>query len=263
MKKQKEQLTIDLDSFDDVSLYQLIPSGRGMGQSLLKTIVDSVHNGNAKLNSLLIAGKEGLQTHSSAFIRAMGFETFDQIDGSLLQHISGLHNFFCGEENEAHIISNIEKLPHVAQLHVSNILKKKKFCPYNYLKEGQDIFDVCGLVVMTSREIKKIPEPVLDAIDHIVQLEDYTPQQLELIVLQRCKYAHVEIENDNILKDIVKYGRNNLKQSIRFLKTCIAVMLAGGRRELLQEDVLKATRLSRSPVPPPPLPPSVDENIPF
>ena len=96
MKKQtKQQEIIDLDSFNDVSLFQMIPSGSGMGLSHLKTIVDSVHNGRAKLNSLLIIGKEGLQTHSSALIRALGISDYNQIDGSLLQLISGIHQFFC------------------------------------------------------------------------------------------------------------------------------------------------------------------------
>ena len=50
MKKQtKQQPAIDLDTFDDVSLFQMIPSGGGFGQSMLKVFVDSVHNGNGKL----------------------------------------------------------------------------------------------------------------------------------------------------------------------------------------------------------------------
>ena len=61
MKKQKkQQQIIDLDSFDDISLFQMIPSGTGMSLSHLKTLVDSVHYSQAKLNSLLLTGKEGL-----------------------------------------------------------------------------------------------------------------------------------------------------------------------------------------------------------
>ena len=259
MKKQERQQTIDLDTFDDVSLWQMMPSGTGRGKSLLRVIVDSVFNGNAKLNSLLIAGKDGLQTHGSAFIRALGIENYNQIDGSLLNSSSGLVQFFCSENNEAYLVTNSEKLVPAIQRPIVSILKKQKFSLYNFLKEGADVFDVPGFVVMTSRDIEKVAEPVLERIDHIVELEDYTPQQLELIVLQRLRYAHIEMENDNILQDIVKYGRNNLKQSIRFLKTCIAVMLAGGRRELLQEDIQKVGRLVHTPIPPPPL----QDEIPF
>ena len=100
MKKQEEQETIDLDTFDDVSLWQMMPR---MGQSLLKTIVDSIHNGNAKLSSLLIKGKDGLETHGSAFIRALGFENYNQIDGSLLNPSSGLLQFFCSEKKDGRI----------------------------------------------------------------------------------------------------------------------------------------------------------------
>ena len=69
MKKQtKQQPVIDLDTFDEVSLYQMIPSGSGMGLSHLKTIVDSVHNGRAKVSSLLITGTTALTTHSFSFL---------------------------------------------------------------------------------------------------------------------------------------------------------------------------------------------------
>ena len=139
MKKQtKQQEVIDLDSFQDVSLFQMIPSGSGMGLSHLKTIVDSVHNGNAKLSSLLITGKEGLQTHSSAFIRALGIENFNQIDASLLQLISGIHQFFCGENNEAYIISNIDKIQNIGQLHISTILTRRQLVFYNYLNLSRE-----------------------------------------------------------------------------------------------------------------------------
>ena len=157
MKKQEKQCDIiDLDTFNDVSLFQMIPSGSGMGLSHLKTIVDSVHNGNAKLSSLLITGKEGLQTHSSALIRALGIENYNQIDGSLLQLISGIHQFFCGENNEAYLISSAEKMTSTAQLHISTILTKRQLVFYNYLKEGPDSYDVSGLVVMTSKNMKKV-----------------------------------------------------------------------------------------------------------
>jgi len=246
MKKQtKQQEVIDLDSFNDISLFQMIPSGSGMGLSHLKTIVDSVHNGKAKLNSLLITGKEGLQTHSSAFLRALGITDYNQIDGSLLQLLSGIHQFFCAENHEAYIISNTEKIPSIGQLHITNILTKKKLCFYNYLKEGLDTYDVPGLVIMTSKNMKKVPAPILDAVDHIVRLEDYTTEQLELIILQRLKYARIDYENEYILQDIVRYGHNDLKQSIRFLSCCIAVMQSQDRQKLDVEDVIKSARLNR------------------
>jgi len=246
MKKQKQQQdSIDLDSFNDVSLFQMIPSGAGMGLSHLKTIVDSVHNGRARLNSLLITGKEGLQTHSSAFIRALGIDTFNQIDASLLLSPPSLHPLFCQGSYQAFVISNCEKLVPAVHTPIYHILTKQQFGLYNYQTQGPDIFEVPGLVILTTKNSKKVPASVVDSVDHIIQLEDYTKEQLELIILQRLKYAKIDYENEYILQDIVRYGHNNLKQSIRFLKCCISVMQAEGRQMLNVEDVIKSARLNR------------------
>ena len=108
-----------------------------------------------------------------------------------------------------------------------------------------DVIEVPGLVVLTSKHQKKVPAPILDAVQHIICLEDYTPEQLELIILQRLKYANIDYENEYVLQDIVRYGKNNLRLSIRFLKCCVAVMQSEGRRKLNVEDVVRAARLHR------------------
>ena len=244
-KQQKQQEVLDLDSFNDVSLFQMIPSGTGMGLSHLKTIVDSVHNGRSKLNSLLITGSAGLQIHASAFIRALGISDYNQIDSSLLLSPSGLHPLFCQGSYQAFIISNCDKLVPVVHTPIYHVLTKQQFGLYNYQTQGPDIFPVSGLVILTTRNSKKVSGPILQSVQHIVRLEDYTKEQLELIILQRLKYANIDYENEYILQDIVRYGKNNLKQCIRFLKCCVAVMQSQGRQKLNVEDVIKSARLNR------------------
>ena len=112
---------------------------------------------------------------------------------------------------------------------------------------------------MTAKDIKNVSGPILKAVDHTVEMENYKQEQLELIILQRIKYAHIDYENEIILKDIVLHGNKDLKQTIRFLKICIAVMQADGREKLLLSDVVKAKKLSQSPVAAPPIP----DGIPF
>jgi hypothetical protein len=247
MKKQSQQQIIDLDTFDDVSLFQMIPAGTGMGLASLKMIVDSIHNGNAKLSSLLLVGNAGLQTHSSAFLRALGIENYNHIYAAMFHNTHDMYVFFCTEQNDGYIINNIENAASSTQYHLCNILKKQQFSPYNYMEQKHDYYNVPGLVVMTARDLKKAPEPILDAVDHIVELENYTPENLELVILQRLKYASVEIEDEYILQEIVKYGDNDLVKSIRFMRCCIAVMQSGGRNRLQKEDVIKAGRLNRLP----------------
>ena len=195
MKKQiKQQPVINLDTFEDVSLFQMIPSGQGFGQAMLKIFVDSVHNGNGNLTSLLITAKEGLTTHASAFLRALGIDNFNQIDASMLYNNHDLYIFFCAQSYQGHIITNLENVMATSQFHLCEILKKQKFQPYNYAEKKPDFYYVPGLVVMTAKDRKKVPESVLKSIDYVVELEDYTKEQLELIILQRLKYAHIDYE---------------------------------------------------------------------
>ena len=256
MKKQTKQQTIDLDTFDDVSLFQLIPSGEGFGQSMLKVFIDSVHNGNGKLNSLLITGKEGLQTHASAFLRALGIENINPIDAAMIQSSHDMYIFFCTQSYQGYAITNVENITTPAQFHLCEILKKQQFCPFNYMEKKHDIYDVPGIIVMTSHNREKVPESVLKNIDYEVELENYTPEQLELIILQRLKYANIDYEDESVLQEIVKYGNNELEKSIRFMKCCIAVMQSDyGRQTLLKEDVIKAARLNRLP--------NIDDDMPY
>jgi hypothetical protein len=248
MKKQKEQKqVIDLDSFEEVSLWQLLPSGSGMGLSYLKTIVDSVHNGRAKLKPILISGQEGLNTTASAFIRALGIEHCSQTDASFLNLQSSLVQFFCTGENQAFLISNAEKLVPLAYPAISDILKKKRFSLFNFLTEGPDRYEVPGLVVMTSRIPKKIPDIIFNSFAHTIEIKDYTAQQLELVVLQRLKYAHIDYEDDLVLRNIVRYAGKKLSNCIWLLRTCISVIQSEGRDRLLRKDVIRAARLNRLP----------------
>jgi len=251
MKKQvrQQEPIIDLETFNEVSLWQMLPSGRqGMGQVLLKTHVDAVLNGRATLHSMLISGPEGLRTTAGAFVRALGIDNYNQTDASLLQTVYDLHNFFCPEQYEAYIITNLERLVPALRAHLYDIIKKRQLKLYNYGTQTYDIYEIPGLVVMTSKDRAKVAWAILDDIQHTVELEGYTSGQLELIILQRLKYASVNYENENVLKDIVRHGNNLLNNCIRFMTSCLAVMQAEGRCILLQRDVNKAVRLNRMPV---------------
>ena len=247
MKKQIKQTTIDLKTFQEVSLFQMIPSGKGFGQAMLKIFVDSVHNGNGKLTSLLITGKEGLTTHASAFLRALGIDNINQIDASMLYNNHDLYVFFCAQIYQGYIITNLENVMPTSQFHLCEILKKQVFSPYNYMAKEIDIHDVPGLVIMTAKDRKKVPESVLKSIDYVVELEDYTKEQLELVILQRLKYAHIDYEDEYILSEIVRLGEEDLEKSIQFMRYCVAVMQAEGKSRLQKEDIVRTGRLNRLP----------------
>ncbi|MHC4691932.1 MAG: hypothetical protein ACYS67_04250 [Planctomycetota bacterium] len=111
MEKTKQDIC-DLSEFDEtVSLWQLIPSGKGKALTLLRTIVDSIHNSdNPKLPSILIVGDEAKRTHANGFFRALGVKQINEIHASLLLPGSGLIQFFSSEYNVAHLIAYVELL---------------------------------------------------------------------------------------------------------------------------------------------------------
>ena len=103
--------------------------------------------------------------------------------------------------------------------------------------------DYKGWPVLTEKDINKVADPIVDAVDYIIEIEPYT-QQLELIVLQRLKYCGVEYEKEEVLSQIVRGGDGQLKNIIKFLKLCITVMKSDGRDDrLMLKDVEKAGRI--------------------
>jgi len=118
-------------------------------------------------------------------------------------------------------------------------MTKGKYSLNNHYSKAQEITAVYHPVIMTSQSKAKIPNYFTEKIDHIVKLEDYTDQQLELIVLQRLKYCKIDYDDEKVLWLIVEYGYKDLHKIIRLLKSSITMMLADSRRVLTVEDVEK------------------------
>ena len=117
MEKQKQKQIVDLDEFDrTVSLYQLLPSGAGRASKELKTIIDSIHNGqvqpSTKPFSLLIAGSQGTRTHARSFLRALGLDYPLELPANLVQaSIYEVFNFFSSTRLcDSYIISSFSLL---------------------------------------------------------------------------------------------------------------------------------------------------------
>jgi hypothetical protein len=242
MEKTKQDIC-DLAEFDDtVSLWQLIPAGKGKALSLLRTIVDSIHNSdNPKLPSILIIGDEGKRTYANAFFRALGVKQINEIHASLLLPGSGLAQFFSSEYNVAHLIAYVELLVPTVDLSICQILKSNEYHIYNFLKEEEDTFNMPGLVVLTARNLSEVVDPIIETVDYIVLIEKYT--HLDLVLLQRLRYIGVDYECEDVLQKVLKVGKGQLKYMINFLQVCISVMMADGRNRLLLKDIEKAERI--------------------
>ena len=104
------------------------------------------------------------------------------------------------------------------------VVSKGEFSRDDYLHKTTEVVPVLNPVVMTTHTKNNVPKYLKEKIDHIVELEDYSDQQLELIVLQRLKYCGLDYKEEKVLKLIVEYGLENLQNIIRLLKGAIAFM---------------------------------------
>jgi hypothetical protein len=249
MNKQKNKPIVSLDEFDDtVSLFQLIPSGTGRGVGQLKTIIDSIHNNPIKRTkrplSLVITGNQGCITHSRCFIRALGLEFVAESPAFLLQHpVAEIYNFFnplLGAD--AHIISAMDRTSTAILKTVYEVITRGEYTICNSIKKSKEVVAVHKPLVISMFNASNLPDFIRQEITHIVKLENYTIQQLELIILQRLKYANIGYENEKLLKHIVAYSNSDLQCMVRLLKTAISVMMADSRKSLAEKDVKRAIR---------------------
>ena len=141
----------------------------------------------------------------------------------------------------AHLIAYVELFLPTVELSICQIIKSNKYHIYNSLKEEQDTFYVPGLVVLTARNLRGVAEPIIETVDYIVQVEKYT--HLDLVLIQRLRYMGVGYECEEVLQEVLKVGKRQLKYMINFLQVCIAVMKADGRNKLLLKDVEKAEKI--------------------
>lgn len=252
MKKQDNTITRSVDIFDqEVSLYQLMPNSDVRTLSTLKTIVNSIlHNpGQERIKplSLLLVGKHGgTRTCSRAFIRALGIEEIREIPAQFLNSsYNAINDFFDPLfPAKSFLVSNIEAIYPSILKTLFEVITKGEYSWYDNIKRVKGIAYVYNPVVMTTDDITKIPYYFKESIDSIVHMGEYSKQNLELVVLQRLKYAQIDYENETVLSLIVEQGCNDLHNIITILKNSITVMLAESRSVLTADDVNRGRKIS-------------------
>ena len=252
-KSTQKKIITDISAFDEtISLYNLLAGGSGKGIILLRKLVDQIQNDNYEnVNSnsppiILITGREGKSVTAKSFLRALGIEETRQIQACFIEGESYLVAFFQNSNaNIGYIIHHIEKLQEGLLSNLWQILEERKLRMFNFLSGQEEVHRINGIVILTSSDIKKVSQPVVDVINFVVQLEPYTQEQLELIVLQRLMCSGINYENEEVLKSVVEYGNRNLRDIIRFLRTCYILMRADGRDKLMLSDIEKAGRIEK------------------
>ena len=101
-----------------------------------------------------------------------------------------------------------------------------------------------GTIILISEELKCISPRILKAVDFKVIMEQWTQDQLELIVHQRLKFCSVSYgDNGEVLKTIVEYGYGKLDLINDLLKVCVLLAQSEEEGKLSIRTVEKAAKL--------------------
>lgn len=248
-KSTNKQKQVKLDEYDNISLWQLLPSGSGKGLKKLKEIVNSELNSHPQRSmdkplSILISGIAGKRTHSFATLRGLGYGYVKHSPAALLGNMNDLVEFFQGSTSEtAYVISDLHSVNTGVLKKFYQILAEGNLIAHNHITHQKTMFPVLGPVVMTVRDLNKVPIYLKECFSYTVSLGEYTPQQKELIALQRLKYAGIEIEDEQVLKTLMIHSLSGLDGLIQLLDLSITVMLGDGRDVLTATDVRKGKDL--------------------
>ena len=188
---------------------------------------------------MLIVGEQATRTHARCFLRALGYDNTHELPANLVQTTSTeIYSYFNPNRScDSYIISSASLLFSSSMKTIYEIITTGKFSYQNNITKSIETGFVVKPIILTAKTKEQIPVFLREKLNYIVELGEYTQQQLQLIVLQRLKYANIDYEDEEVLQLIVEYGVGNLHDIIRILKDAIAVMLADSRTTLTVEDV--------------------------
>lgn len=265
MKKEQKQVEHhDIDDFENhCHLWNIVPGGQGRGIEFLRAIADSIQNTNYshpgnRLPSLLIAG-QGKELVSKAFVNSLHSE---DIRGCKARYFEqGIYSYQFFNESLFHTVHIIEDVDQLKGAYESVLWRyiEQEFCQYYKYgnREADFILHCNGMIILTAKDIKSVPEPIVKAVDHTIQLEPYTREQYLLIAHQYLKFCGIEYEGEAVLQEIVGPAPLGIRVVIKTLKTCMVLLKAQMEECLTVQIVKKAKRLFALPLAHP------DSDIPF
>ena len=225
---------------------------------LLRKIIDSLQsdsysNPYQKRPSFLIVGDEdtGKNLVARAIANSMAIEDIREAPGRYLDNGIASHLFFRDSlYDTTHIITNIECLNKTGECNLWKYLKDG-FCKYfNFRTHAYDLEQHCyGMIIMTVTERDRLSKsPILQTVDHVIELEPYSSEQVKIIAHQLLKFCSTEYAGEQILEEILDQGSGQVGLAIDFMKTCVLIMRAEMLDCLDMEIVEKAKRIWQTTV---------------
>ncbi len=250
MEETQKQQLYEIDDFQNLChLWSIVPGGNGKGILLLRKLVDAIQANNYsrpgnRLPSILIVGK-GKQLVAKALVNSLAIVDARFCHAKYLDNGIGSSQFFNDSiASTAHIISHIEKLTPMSESVLWRYLVNGCCNYFNFASRKYDMILHCnGLIVLTAQDIESVSEPIIKAVDHTIELEPLSTDQLEIVVHQQLKFCGIEYEGEEVLQAIVGNDLDSIRPIMQFLKTCLVVMRAEHEDVLTVEIVEKARRL--------------------
>jgi hypothetical protein len=267
MPKQQEQQTEKKHQLSDfiehINLFNIVPGGDGKAITLLKTIVDSIQATNYKypnkqLPSFLLIG--GTNTGKSIVAQALAnslacSETWLLPAEYLDAGAPSVQFFSDSYQDTCQILTGFLSATKLAESVVYRYLKDGKCNYYNYITKKCDIVNKAfGMLILTADSQTGISKSVLKEIDHVVELQPYTTDQIIAILHQYLNiFLKIQYEDAQVLKEIVEIGQNNVRHVVEFLRLCLVVMDSEMKECITMKTVNKAKRLwQQAPIRAPP-----------
>lgn len=267
MSKTQEKQIYDLDDFPNhCHLWSIVSGGDSKGILLLRKLVDSVQANSysrpgSRLPSILITGTEGKQLVAKALVNSLAIVDARFCHAKYMDNGVGSCQFFNDSlTNTAHIITHIEQLTPTGESVIWRYLTTGFCNHYSFTTKKYDTIQYCnGLIILTAKDIKSVPEPIIKAVGHTIKLQEFTKDQLCLLVHQQLKFCGIKYTGEQVLQEIVGDEPHNISLIMQSLRTCILMLRAEFGGYLTMEIVKKADRLCSLPVPPH----AVNDNIKF
>lgn len=197
--------------------------------AMLRNIVDSIHHDyyavpGKQLPSFLITGA-GQTLTGKALLNSLQLFV-QECPASYLENGVNSSYFFDNSTPESgYLITDIEQVGKLGESVIWRYIQDGRCAYYNTITRRCDRVIHCnGLIVLTTRNLNAVSRYIVNAVDHVIELEPYTSTQLKILVQSILEFCGVSYRGNAVLDELVKMAPLNMDKVMKVLKTCIVLM---------------------------------------
>ncbi len=249
----KTKRITEISSFDEeVPIYKNMFQARTT--SLLKHVIEKISvdrndNMNSKLPSILLSGKgEGKSLLAKSFSTSL-CSRFEHIQSRHISAGGGCGSLFQNVDSETvYYISACEELTASSISMIFKLLTQGFVRVRSY--RGAEFETVSAnnkLLIFSTDEPSQLCPDLYKAIDYHCYLQEYSSEQMEIILEQRLRWSGVDHVKE-VPAIVAHNGGGTISGCIRLLSLCYLIMRSDGRTKMILEDIEKAIGLNSQQV---------------